>query len=494
MSSARKCQRLTLFRKPRTFAGVKAAAVFDLDRTILRASSAPVIQRHLKQAGLANRDFPGERLFQRAFELFGEGGFAMRVARTQSGCKPGWRVDEIAAIAEKIADELADEVLPFVRPLIKSHRDAGRTVVLATASNLATVEALATRLEFDHVVATKWTIDGDTYTGAIDGVRLHAGEKKAAVLAWAEANGIDLAESYAYSDSRSDADLLAKFGHPVAVNPDAALLALATLRRWPVRFLDKPEGVIKIAGREMQGWVRRLGNHRLDPMATIRIEGLENIPKTGGAILVFNHRSYYDSTAVSYVMAASGRDARFLGKKEVFDVPVVGTLAKAMGGIRVDRGTGSDEPLERAADALRGGDLIGMAPQGTIPRGPAFFDPELQGRWGAARLAQMTGVPVIPVGLWGTEKVWPRSAQIPRIPVPGQTKPVVTIKVGQPFTVTSDDPDAATKQIMDAIVELLPAEARQPYTPTEAELRATYPSGYKGDPAKETVRRPGSDT
>jgi putative phosphoserine phosphatase/1-acylglycerol-3-phosphate O-acyltransferase len=474
---------------------VTAAAIFDLDRTILRASSAPVIQRHLKQAGLANRDFPGERLFQTAFELFGEGGLAMRFARTQSGCKPGWRVDEVAAIAEKIADELMDQVLPFVRPLIKSHHDAGRTVVLTTASNLATIEALANRLEFDHVIATKWEIDGDTYTGAIDGVRLHAGEKKAAVLAWAEANDIDLAESYAYSDSRSDADLLAKVGHPVAVNPDAALLAIATLRRWPVRFLDKPEGVFKVAGREMQGWARVLPvNERIDPIATIRIEGIENIPATGGAILVFNHRSYYDSTAVAYVMAKSGRDARFLGKKEVFDVPVVGTLAKAMGGIRVDRGTGSDEPLERAADALRGGDLIGMAPQGTIPRGPAFFDPELKGRWGAARLAQMTGVPVIPVGLWGTEKVWPRSSQIPRIPVPGQTKPVVTATVGKPFRVTSEDPDEATKQIMAAIVELLPAVARQPYTPTEAELRATYPSGYKGDPSKETERRPGSDT
>jgi putative phosphoserine phosphatase / 1-acylglycerol-3-phosphate O-acyltransferase len=135
-----------------------------------------------------------------------------------------------------------------------------------------------------------------------------------------------------------------------------------------------------------------------------------------------------------------------------------------------------------------------MAPQGTIPRGPAFFDPELKGRWGAARLAQMTGVPVIPVGLWGTEKVWPRSSQIPRLPIPGQTKPVVTVTVGKPFHVTPEDPDAATKQIMDAIVELLPEEARQPYTPTEAELRATYPAGYKGDPSQEADRRPGSDT
>ena len=57
--------------------------------------------------------------------------------------------------------------------------------------------------------------------------------------------------------------------------------------------------------------------------------------------------------------------------------------------------------------------MVALMPQGTIPRGPAFFDPELKGRWGAARLAAMTGAPVIPVGLWGTEKVWPRNARLP---------------------------------------------------------------------------------
>ena len=79
-----------------------------------------------------------------------------------------------------------------------------------------------------------------------------------------------------------------------------------------------------------------------------------------------------------------------------------------MGGIRVDRGTGSDEPLQAAADALAGGEVVAVMPQGTIPRGPAFFDPELKGRWGAARLAAMSEAPVIPIGLWGTEQVWPR--------------------------------------------------------------------------------------
>ncbi|MDQ1396188.1 MAG: putative phosphoserine phosphatase / 1-acylglycerol-3-phosphate O-acyltransferase, partial [Acidimicrobiaceae bacterium] len=232
----------------------------------------------------------------------------------------------------------------------------------------------------------------------------------------------------------------------------------------------------------------------IDPTAKIVIEGIENIPTKGGAILAFNHRSYYDSTAVAYLISQSGRNGRFLGKKEVFDVPVAGTIAKAMGGIRVDRGTGSDEPLERAAEALRGGDVIALAPQGTIPRGPAFFDPELKARWGAARLAMMTGVPVIPVGLWGTDKVWPRNERLPRLPRPGQGRPVVTVTIGRPFKVTAKDPDAATKTIMQKIVALLPPEAREKRTPTERELAMTYPPGYRGDPTQEVERRPGRDT
>ncbi|MDP1795653.1 MAG: HAD-IB family hydrolase [Acidimicrobiales bacterium] len=471
-----------------------AAAIFDLDRTVLRASSAPVIHRHLKEAGLVHRDFPGERIFQTAYELLGESGLVMRAARTQSGAKAGWGVDEIAAVAEKIADELVDSVQPFVAPLIAEHKAAGCRLVLATGSNLATIEAFATRLGFDAVVATKWEVEGGVYTGNIDGERLLGAGKLAAVMAWAEANHVDLADSYMYSDSRYDADLLSAVGHPVAVNPDAALAVIARLRGWTVRHLDKPQGVAKFAGREMQAWLRPFSAPSIDPLATIEITGLENIPATGGVILVFNHRSYYDSAAMSYVIAKSGRDGRFLGKKEVFDIPVFGALAKAMGGIRVDRGTGSDEPLDKAVEALRGGDMIMMAPQGTIPRGLEFFNPVLKARWGAAKLAKATGAAVVPVGLWGTEKVWPRNSQLPKVTLPGQTKPVVTVTVGKPFKVSSSDPDVGTKQIMKKITALLPLAARKAHTPTAEELAATYPSNYKGDAATaEAERRPGTD-
>ena len=136
--------------------------------------------------------------------------------------------------------------------------------------------------------------------------------------------------------------------------------------------------------------------------------------------------------------------------------------------------------------------MVALMPQGTIPRGPSFFDPELKGRWGAARLAAMTKAPVVPVGLWGTEKIWPRSSRLPRIWNVADP-PLVRAQVGAPVELKYRSPDADTKRIMKAIVDLLPPEARQPHEPTEGELRLTYPPGYKGDPAAEDARRPGTD-
>jgi len=191
-------------------------------------------------------------------------------------------------------------------------------------------------------------------------------------------------------------------------------------------------------------------------------------------------------------LAKTGRTVRFLGKKEVFDAPIVGQVAKAFGGIRVERGTGSDEPLVEAAAALDAGELVAIMPQGTIPRGPAFFDPVLKGRWGAARLAAMSRAPVIPIGLWGTEKVWPRSARLPNV-LNIADPPLVTIRVGPPVALKYQSPDADTKRIMKALMALLPPESRVKHTPTAEELAMTLPRGYKGDVEAEVARRPGTD-
>ena len=256
---------------------------------------------------------------------------------------------------------------------------------------------------------------------------------------------------------------------------------MATSRRWPILNLDVSPGVVKIPvlGIELQRLALQLSRPSLMPYVRFDIDGVEHIPAAGAAILVANHRSYFDSAAMSVAIARSGRTVRFLGKKEVFDVPVVGQLATAMGGIRVDRGTGSDEPLQAAADALAGGEVVAIMPQGTIPRGPAFFDPELKGRWGAARLAELTKAPVIPIGLWGTEKVWPRSSRLPNV-LNVTDPPEVRIRVGPPVELKYRSLDADTKRIMTAISKLLPPEARRRRTPTAEELAAHVSAGVPG--------------
>ena len=79
--------------------------------------------------------------------------------------------------------------------------------------------------------------------------------------------------------------------------------------------------------------------------------------------------------AMSLAIAKTGRTARFLGKKEVFDAPIVGQLADGDGRHPRRPGTGSNEPLQAAPTALAGGEMVAIMPEGTIPRGPAFFDP-----------------------------------------------------------------------------------------------------------------------
>jgi putative phosphoserine phosphatase / 1-acylglycerol-3-phosphate O-acyltransferase len=211
--------------------------------------------------------------------------------------------------------------------------------------------------------------------------------------------------------------------------------------------------------------------------------------------VVANHRSYFDVLALGATFGKRGRAVRFLGKKEVFDAPVVGSVARALGGIRVDRASGSEDPLIEAAAALASGELVAILPQGTIPRGRAFFEPELTGRWGAARLAASTKVPVVPLGLWGTELVWPRSERMPRVWNVAHP-PTVRVRVGEPVDLKLRSPQADTKRMMAAIVDLLPPEARRRREPTPEELARTYPSGHDPDDdegAGRLDRRPGED-
>jgi len=211
------------------------------------------------------------------------------------------------------------------------------------------------------------------------------------------------------------------------------------------------------------------------PYARFTINGVEHIPATGPVLLVPNHRSYFDVAALALVAARIHRPVRFMGKQELFDAPGVGQLARALGGIPVDRDTAPGDSMRRATAALRAGEAVIVLPQGTIPRGEAFFDPVLKGKTGAARLSASTGAPVVPIGLWGTEQVWPRSSKVPNVTTVHRP-PRVTVTVGPPVTLGGTDMKADTATIMAAVADLLPEEARRPHVPTAEELAATRPS------------------
>ena len=480
----------------------QGAAFFDLDRTLLAGASGEVFSHAMREAGLVTRSIPGENLLYKLFNTIGETLPSMAIARQAVTFAKGRQRSVVQQAASGAADALAALVQPLAAPLFAEHRAAGRQLVMATTTPYDLVKPLADLLGLDDVVATRYGLNADgTYDGTLDGPFVWSAGKLTAVRDWAALHGVDLAQSFAYSDSVYDTPLLAAVGHPFVVNPDPRMKLMAAARRWPTLDLSAAADLTKdvssmakipVVNMEIQRLALSFTHPLFFPYAKFRISGTDNIPASGPAIIVGNHRSYFDSAALAVTIAQTGRTVRFLGKKEVFDAPVVGQLAAAMGGIRVDRGTGSDEPLQAAAEALANGDLVAMMPQGTIPRGKAFYDPQLKGRWGAARLAALARVPVIPVGLWGTEKVWPRSARVPNM-LNLVAPPTVTVTVGSPVKLGHRSPDADTKRIMKALMDLLPAESREQREPTAEEIALALPPGYKGDLQHESLRRPGTD-
>ncbi len=450
---------------------------------MLPGASGPVVSAALREVGiLGEKAIPGEELLFNVFDKIGETLPSMMLARTGVRFSAGWDAGLVAKAGQLAAAALVEHIQPFAHRLVEEHRAAGRQVVMATTSPSTVCEPLGKLLGFDGVISTKYGVTDGALNGTVDGQYVWGRGKLAAVRSFAEAHDIDLDQSYAYSDSFFDQPLLGAVGYPVAVNPDPRLRVVAAARRWKVVHLDVPPGVPKLAGMEPQQLIHAFSKPELIRYAKFSLHGLDNLPATGPVILAANHRSYFDPIAISCALAARGRTARFLAKRELFDAPVVGAAMQALGGIQVDRGTGSDDPLAAAAEALDAGELVVILPEGTIPRGPAFFDPELKGRRGVADLARMTKAPVIPLGLWGTERVWPRSARVPAI-WNVIDAPKVKVRIGEPVALknTKNSASKDVERVMEAIAAELPAKARKTRKYSQKELASTYPGGVIPD-------------
>ena len=163
-------------------------------------------------------------------------------------------LDAISGLPVKDLERLAAPVLAGVLPRLYpemlrtayEHQDAGRPVFIVTAASNEMAEMLAHVLAFDGGIGTRSEIEDGVYTGRPDGPFTYRSGKAEEIRRVAEKRGIDLEESYAYSDSESDLPMLELVGNPVAVNPDSALLAIARERGWRVMHFDKLGRRLKI--------------------------------------------------------------------------------------------------------------------------------------------------------------------------------------------------------------------------------------------------------
>lgn len=219
----------------------RAAAFFDLDRTLISGASPATFAIAAWRAGLLDggillRDAVGAV----AFQMFGASDEASAASRDRIlEIVTGTRRDELIALNEEVIPTLLEKIRPESHGLIEMHHEAGRDTWIMSASPVELVEALASALGMTGGIGTRAEVVDGQYTGRLDGPFVYGEGKTKAIATLAAETGYDLRLCYAYSDSASDLPMLEQVGHPVAVNPDSALESVAQQRGWPIVIFSR---------------------------------------------------------------------------------------------------------------------------------------------------------------------------------------------------------------------------------------------------------------
>jgi 1-acyl-sn-glycerol-3-phosphate acyltransferase len=184
------------------------------------------------------------------------------------------------------------------------------------------------------------------------------------------------------------------------------------------------------------------------------LRGTENVPAQGGAVMAINHVGYLDFTYAGYAARPAHRLVRFMAKEEVFTHRVSGPLMRGMHHIPVDRDAGAGS-YRAAVNALRSGEIVGVFPEATISRSFELKDFKA----GAVRMASEAGVPLLPMVIWGSQRVWTKG----RPKRLGRTGVAISVWVGEPLPVPPGaDVNDVTAELQTRMTALL-HEAQDAY-------------------------------
>ncbi len=415
--------------------GPQVGAFFDLDGTLVAGFTGVIMTRdRLRRGQMGVGEFIGmvqaglnHQLGRSEFEdLIGKGARMLR----------GSSLGDIDELAERLfVQKIIGRIYPEMRELVRAHMERGHTVVLSSSALTVQVEPVARFLGIGNVLSNKFQTDENgLITGEVTRPIIWGPGKARAVQAFAAENGVDLSKSYFYADGDEDVALMYLVGNPRPTNPAGKLAAVAAKRGWPVlRFTSRSgsnpvsqlrtaAGVASMvpiaAGALGLGLLTRnkrtgvnfftsaFGRTLLTATGVnINLLGKENLSKQRPAVFIFNHRNQVDPVIAGRLVNTNFTS---VGKKELENDPIVGTLGKVMDAAFIDRDNpkAAVEGLKKVERLAKKGLSILIAPEGTR------LDTTEVGPFkkGPFRIAMSAGIPIVPIVIRNAEVISARDS------------------------------------------------------------------------------------
>jgi len=417
--------------------GPRVGAFFDFDGTLIDGYSARVFyEDQIRRFELS----PGQlaRSAIAGLDMAVRGADVSQLVKVAVGNWAGHREQEVRELFTRLFKErIAGMVYPEARELVRAHRKAGHTVVLASSATRYQLDALAEDLKVENVLCSEVEIVKGYFTGFVTGEVLWGDAKARAVEGFANERRVDLERSFAYANGDEDVPFLKTVGNPRALNPQEGLARTARELGWPASDLEgrgRPgiadvvrtgaalaglgaAGALGVAVGVLTGDRRQGANvaSAIGPDLALALAGVkinvtgeEHLWSDRPAVFIFNHQSSLD---VAIIGALVRRDLTGVAKKEAANDPRFAPIGYVVDVVYVDR---SDSRQARAAlkpvvDRIKSGMSIAIAPEGTrspTPRLGPF-------KKGAFHLAMQAGVPLVPVVIRNAgDLMWRRSLVI----------------------------------------------------------------------------------
>lgn len=413
--------------------GPQVGALFDFDGTLISGYSATAfIQEQVRRGTLSPRELVELVGAMASFGLGNMGFSAMMIAASQF--LRGVREDSYANFGQELFEShIARQIYPESRALVQAHLSKGHTVAIISSATPYQVLPAARDLGVENVLCTELEVDKGYFTGAVKKPTCFGIGKVKAAESLAENFGVNLEQSFFYSDSDDDIQLLERVGNPRPLNPNGRLLAIAERRGWPVRRFGS-RGYTRISD-----WARSLmmpanlvgsflaafpiwaltGSKRdalnfsvslfADTASALiglnlRIAGEHHLWSHRPAVFIFNHQSNVDLVITARLLR---RDITGVGKREIRDMPIIGRIMEAAGVVLIDRKNTSSaiEAMRPLVDAMRiEGKSVCLSPEGTRAVTPKLAE----FKKGAFHLAMQAGVPMVPIVIHNSGDVQPK--------------------------------------------------------------------------------------